>query len=189
MTEKFYTLNFDGYKTKLPIMKISPDVEICFFNLHGNCILTEICANLLCKQLKDCDVLLTVESKGLQLTHCIARNLGQEFYAVARKSMKLYIQDGIHIEINPSVTTGKKQDLYLSAHDAALIKGKKVGIVDDVISSGASLSGLEKLVEAAGGIIHKKAFVLAEGDAVKRKDVIFLKYIPLFIKNKAYPKI
>ena len=131
------------------------------------------------KQLGDCDVVLTAESKGLQLAHCVSRELGQRFYAVARKSKKLYVQDGIEVTIEASITTGKVQKLYLSKHDVDLLKGKKVAIVDDVVSTGASLSGLEALVEKAGGILHKKAFVLAEGEAANRKDILYLGVIPL----------
>ena len=89
------------------------------------------------------------------------------------------MQDGIEVAIESSITTGKEQCMYLSRHDVELLKGKKVGIVDDVVSTGASLLGLEKLVQLAGGIIAKKAFVLAEGDAANRKDVIYLAPIPL----------
>ena len=167
-------------KGHLPVLKISPTLGIAFFNLHGNQKLTEHCGKALSKHLGDCDVLLTAESKGLQLTHVIARELDHEYYAVARKSKKLYMQDGIEVLIDSSITTGKEQRLYLSKHDVDLLKGKKVGIIDDVVSTGASLSGLEKLVELAGGIIHKKAFVLAEADAADRTDVLYLAKIPVF---------
>ena len=89
------------------------------------------------------------------------------------------MQDGIEVDIESSITTGKEQKMYLSRHDVELIKGKKVGIVDDVVSTGASLKGLEAIVEKAGGIICKKAFVLAEGDAADRKDIVYLEKIPL----------
>ena len=177
---KYYTVDLEGFKADLPILQLPSGVGIAFFNLHGDSELTEHCGKQLAKKLADCDVLLTAESKGLQLTHCIARELGQRYYAVARKSKKLYMQDGIEISIDSSITTGKAQTFYLSKHDADLLKGKKVGIVDDVVSTGASLTGLEKLVEKAGGIIHKKAFVLAEADAAQRSDVLFLGTIPLF---------
>lgn len=177
---KYYTVDLEGFKADLPILQLPSGVGIAFFNLHGDSELTEHCGKQLAKKLADCDVLLTAESKGLQLTHCIARELGQRYYAVARKSKKLYMQDGIEISIDSSITTGKEQTFYLSKHDADLLKGKKVGIVDDVVSTGASLTGLEKLVEKAGGIIHKKAFVLAEADAAQRSDVLFLGTIPLF---------
>ena len=130
-------------------------------------------------QCRDQILLLTAESKGLQLTHVVARELNHPYYAVARKSKKLYMQDGIEVNIESSITTGKEQRLYLSKHDTDLLKGKRVGIVDDVVSTGASLLGLEALVEKAGGIIYKKLFVLAEGEAADRKDVIYLAKIPI----------
>ena len=177
---EFHTVNIRGFDAHLPILPLPSGISIAFFNLHGDSALTEHCGKELAKELSDCDVLITAESKGLQLTHCVARELGQRYYAVARKSKKLYMQDGIEITIDSSITTGKEQKMYLSKHDVDLLKGKKVGIVDDVVSTGASLHGLEALVEKAGGIIHKKAFVLAEADAANRKDVIYLAKIPLF---------
>ncbi len=177
---KVHTVDICGFKAELPIMTLPSGIGIAFFNLHGDSTLTEHCGKALAKHLSDCEVLITAESKGLQLTHCVARELNQRYYAVARKSKKLYMQDGIEITIQSSITTGTEQKLYLSKHDVDLIKGKKVGIVDDVVSTGASLNGLEELVEKAGGIIHKKAFVLAEADAANRKDVIYLASIPIF---------
>ncbi len=179
MANDVYTVDFDGFKAELPIIPLPSGIKICFFNLHGDDALTEHCAKQLSEHLQDCEVIITAESKGLQLAHCIARNIGQRFYAVARKSKKLYMQDGIDVTIESSITTGKEQKLYLSKHDVDIIKGKKVGIVDDVVSTGASLSGLEALVEKAGGIIYKKAFCLAEGEAANRKDIIYLKTIPV----------
>jgi adenine phosphoribosyltransferase len=177
--DEVYVVDFEGVKAELPIMPLPSGIRIAFFNLHGNSALTEHCAKLLAKQLTDCEVVITAESKGLQLAHCVARELGQDLYAVARKSKKLYMQDGIEVDIESSITTGKEQKLYLSKHDVELIKGKRVAIVDDVVSTGASLLGLEALVKKAGGIIVKKAFVLAEGDAANRDDVVFLGTIPL----------
>ncbi|MBQ7373117.1 MAG: adenine phosphoribosyltransferase [Clostridia bacterium] len=174
-----YKINIDGYQAELPILPLPSGIKICFFNLHGASEMTEHCGKSLAKLLSDCEVLITAESKGLQLCHVASRELNHKFYAVARKSKKLYMQDGIEIEYESSITTGVPQKLYLSKHDVDLIKGKKVGIVDDVISTGASLQGLEKIVETAGGIVYKKAFVLAEGDAADRKDVIYLAKIPL----------
>ncbi len=174
-----YKVDIKGYQAELPILPLPSGIKICFFNLHGNVQLTEHCGKELAKYLGDCEVLITAESKGLQLTHVVARELGQPYYAVARKSKKLYMQDGIEVTMKASITTGKIQQLFLSKHDVDLIKGKKVGIVDDVVSTGASLEGLEDLVQKAGGIVHKKAFVLAEADAAYRQDVIFLATIPL----------
>ncbi len=180
MEKKVFCVDICGYNAELPVLPISPTLDIAFFNLHGNQALTEHCGKELAKHLTDCDVIITAESKGLQLSHVVARELNHNLYAVARKTKKLYMQDGIEILIEASITTGKEQHLYLSKHDVELIKGKKVGIVDDVVSTGASLKGLEDLVILAGGIIHKKAFVLAEADAADRDDVIYLAKIPVF---------
>ena len=175
---EYYTIDICGYETKLPILSIGGGIKICFFNLHGAAALTEHCGKEIAKLVRGADVVLTAESKGLQLAHVVARELGEEFYCVARKSKKLYMQDGISASVK-SITTSDEQTLYLSAHDAALIKGRKVAIVDDVISTGGSLSGLEKLVEEAGGEVFVKAFVLAEGEAAERPDVRYLQKIPI----------
>ena len=174
----FLTIDIQGFKADLPILPLPSGVNIAFFNLHGAVDLTEHCGKKLAAYLGDCDVLITAESKGLQLCHVCARELGHKYYAVARKSRKLYMQDGIESEVR-SITTAGTQKLYLSAHDEELLRGKKVAIVDDVISTGGSLSGLEKLVELSGGQVAYKAFVLAEGAAKDRPDVIYLATIPL----------
>ena len=174
-----FVVDIKGYTAKLPILTLPSGVKIAFFNLHGNPAMTEHCGKEIAKLASGCDVLITAESKGLQLTHVAARELGMPYYAVARKSKKLYMQDGISVAYGASITTGKAQELYLSKHDADLLRGKKVGIVDDVISTGESLAGLEELVNKAGGIIYKKLFVLAEGAAKDRKDVEYLATIPL----------
>ncbi len=175
----FLTIDIQGFKADLPILPLPSGVKIAFFNLHGAVDMTEHCGKKLAEHLKDCEVLITAESKGLQLCHVCARELGHKFYAVARKSRKLYMQDGVGVQYGSSITTGKPQELFLSKHDIDLLKGKKVGIVDDVVSTGESLLGLEKLVNEAGGIITKKAFVLAEGKAAERKDIVYLSTIPL----------
>lgn len=173
-----YSISIRGYKVDLPVLRIDKDMRIAFFNLHGAQELTEFCASEIAKEIEGAEVVITAESKGLQLAHCVARNLGQKFYAVARKTQKLYMQDGISATVK-SITTKNVQTLYLSEHDVNLIRGKKVAIVDDVISTGGSLQGLEALVEKAGGKVVYKAFVLAEGEAAKRKDVVYLEHIPL----------
>ncbi|MCM1533463.1 MAG: hypothetical protein NC099_02300 [Corallococcus sp.] len=176
---KYFKVDLNGYEAQLPVIPLPSGINIAFFNLHGNVEMTEHCGKELAKLVSDCDVLLTAESKGLQLTHVIARELGHKYYAVARKSKKLYMQDGLEVAIESSITTGAQQKLYISKYDADLMRGKKVGIIDDVVSTGNSLVGLEKLVEMSGGQICKKAFVLAEGDAAKREDICYLGVIPL----------
>ena len=177
--DNFYKVNIKGYEENLPVLTLPSGVKIAFFNLHGNQKLTEHCGKELAKLLGGAEVIITAESKGLQLAHVVARELNMPYYAVARKSKKLYMQDGIKISYGSSITTGKPQELFLSKHDVNLIKGKKVAIVDDVVSTGASLTGLISLVEKAGGIVYKKASVLAEGDSKDIKDIIYLSTIPL----------
>ncbi len=178
--DKFFEVDINGYKAQLPLIKLSDAITIAFFNLHGDSKLTEHCGKELAKLVGDSEVIITAESKGLQLAHVIARETCLENYAVARKTKKLYMNDGIMVEYGSSITTGKPQEFHLSARDVNLIKGKKVCIVDDVLSTGTSLSGLEKLVEKAGGIVYKKLFVLAEGNSKDRPDVNYLATIPLF---------
>lgn len=176
---EFHTVDICGRREDLPVLKLDNGFKIAFFNLHGNTELTEFCGKKLSELIGDsADVLITAESKGLQLTHCVARNLNHKFYAVARKSKKLYMQDGISVTVQ-SITTKEEQRLYLSAHDAALLKGKRVAIVDDVISTGGSVQALTDLVNLAGGTPVLKAAVLAEGAAKTRNDIVFLADIPL----------
>ena len=177
--DNFYKVDLDGFVAELPILPLPNGIKICFFNLHGATDMTEHCGKKLAKFAGDAEVVITAESKGLQLAHVVARELNMPYYAVARKSKKLYMQDGIFVEYGSSITTGKSQEFHLSKHDIDLIKGKKVAIVDDVVSTGESLKGLEALVEKAGGIVYKKLFVLAEGDAKDRKDVNYIASIPI----------
>lgn len=177
--QEYFKINISGYEEALPVLQLPSGVKIAFLNLHGNTELTEHCGKELAKVIKNSEVLITAESKGLQLTHVIARELGMHYYAVARKSKKLYMQDGVSVSYGSSITTGKGQELFLSKHDVDLIKGKKVCIVDDVVSTGASLQGLEALVAKAGGIVSERAFVLAEGDAKNMPNIKYLGTIPL----------
>ena len=174
-----FTVDICGRKEALPVLQLESGPKIAFFNLHGNVTLTEYCAEKLAQKIAGkADVLLTAESKGLQLGHCVARNLGQPLYAVARKSKKLYMQDGISVTVQ-SITTKEEQHLYLSAHDTALLSGKRVAIVDDVVSTGGSIEAMRELVRLAGGQVAVQAAVLAEGDAKDRADVVYLAHIPL----------
>ena len=175
-----YTVDICGREENLPVMALPSGVSICFFNLHGNVELTEHCAKKLAERIEKYapDVLITAESKGLQLAHCMAREMGHKRYAVARKSKKLYMQDGISVEVK-TITTDEVQKLYLSASDVALLKGKRVAVVDDVVSTGAANAALEALVKKAGGEVVCRAFVLAEGDAKNRTDIEYLASIPL----------
>ena len=176
---EFYSVDIKGFKAELPVLALPSGIKIAFFNLHGAPAMTEHCGKKIAELATGADVIITAESKGLQLAHVVARELGHEYYAVARKSKKLYMQDGISVSYGSSITTGKNQELFLSKHDEDLLKGRKVAIVDDVVSTGESLKGLEDLVNKAGGIIYKKLFVLAEGKAKDRTDIEYLATIPI----------
>jgi len=177
--QEFYKVDIEGYEANLPILPLPSGIKIAFFNLHGDVELTEHCGKKLSRFCTDCDVLITAESKGLQLTHVCARELGKKDYVVARKSKKLYMQDGISVQYGSSITTGKAQELFISKKEVDMLKGKTVAIIDDVISTQESLKGLEMLVEKAGGIVKKRVFVLAEGDSKDRPDINYLATIPL----------
>lgn len=176
---KYYKLNVAGLERQLPICAVSESLDIAGFVIFGDYELTEACARELIKKIPEHDYMITAEAKGIPLIHEMARQLGEKKHFVARKGVKVYMVDPISVEVN-SITTQKTQTLYLDGKDAEMMKGKRILIVDDVISTGESLNALEKLVEEAGGIICGKACILAEGDAAKRDDIVFLEELPLF---------
>ena len=152
---------------------------IAGFVLFGDTELTEACAESLGRLLPAHDVLITAEAKGIPLICAMARQLGEDRYVVARKKPKLYMKDVLKCEVT-SITTEGSQCLYLDGADAELMKGRRVVIVDDVISTGQSLHALEELVKMSGGKIVAKVAVLAEGDAIDREDIRYLAPLPLF---------
>ena len=176
----FYEMNVAGLKRQLPLCKINDDLYIGAFIMFNDVELVTNCARELAKKIpQDFDIMITAESKGIPLTHEFARQTGRNNYIVARKSQKLYMQDVISTEVD-SITTANIQKLYLGKTEVDMIKGKKVLIIDDVISTGESLRSLETLVEKAGGTVVSRAAVLAEGEAADRDDIIFLEKLPLF---------
>ena len=178
----FYRMKVAGLERDLPLCPISEELYIGAFILFGDVELTEKCAEELSKLAPAHDVLLTAESKGIPLVHAMARHLGENRYVLARKSVKLYMKDVLKCETK-SITTGHVQTLYIDGSDAEFLKGKRVLIVDDVISTGGSLLSLENLVKQAGGEIVGKMTILAEGDAIGREDITYLAPLPLFDKN------
>ena len=175
----FYHMNVAGLERDLPICKVNDDLYIGAFVIFGDVELTEKCAGALLEKAPAYDYLLTAEAKGIPLIHEMARQSGQNKYILARKAPKLYMRDILEVKVH-SITTAKEQRLYLDGNDAALMKGKKILIIDDVISTGESLHALEKLVEAAGGEICGRMAILAEGDAQDRDDIIYLEKLPVF---------
>jgi len=176
--EKYYNLVVAGLERKLAICEISPDLSIAAFVLFGDVELTVAAAAHLLKVAPAYDILITAEAKGIPLVHEMARQKGGNKYIVARKVVKLYMKEVFAVELR-SITTSKRQKLYIDSVEAESMRGKRVLIVDDVISTGESLRAVEKLVKEAGGIIAGKMAVLAEGDAKYRDDIIYLQYLPL----------
>ena len=176
---KTYTLHVSGLTRELPICPVSDTLDIAAFIMLGDVELTRATARDLLAKCPDFDVLLTAECKGIPLAYEMARQLGCKKWMLARKGVKLYMKDVIGVEVR-SITTDHVQKLYIDGEDAALMKGKRILIVDDVISTGESLTALEKLVEKAGGNICGRMAILAEGDAQEREDIIYLEKLPLF---------
>lgn len=171
-----------GIDRALPLCPLNDELYIGAFVIFGDPELTTACAKELLKKAPEYDYMLTAESKGIPLVHEMARLAGNQKYFLARKKPKLYMRDIFEVEVR-SITTEGSQMLYLDGYDAALMKGKKILIVDDVISTGESLKALETLVKEAGGTVCGKMTILAEGDAKSRDDIIYLEPLPLFDKN------
>lgn len=177
---KNYEITIAGLKRNLPLCEIDNKIDIAAFIIFGDVELTVASVAELLKKSPDFDVIVTPEAKSIPIAYEMARQSGKR-YAVARKSTKLYMRDPIKAEVR-SITTDREQVLYLGLDEVEFIKGKRVLIVDDVISTGESLLAVQKLVDMAGGTVVGSAAILAEGDAAKRDDIIFLEPLPLFFK-------
>ena len=175
----YHRMNIAGLDRDLPICKVTDDLYIAGFVIFGDQELTVACAKALLEKAPEYDYIITAEAKGIPLGHEMARQSGAKKYFLARKAPKLYMTGVFEVTVN-SITTAKEQKLYLDGADAALMKGKKILVVDDVISTGESLNALEALVEKAGGEICGRMAILAEGDAQDRPDLIYLEKLPLF---------
>ncbi|MBO5981556.1 MAG: adenine phosphoribosyltransferase [Clostridia bacterium] len=178
-----YPLDVAGLHRELPVCKVNDNLYIAAFVIFGDVELTVACAAELIKKLPPHDILITAESKGIPLVYEMARQLGTNKYLIARKAAKLYMKDPHAVEVQ-SITTAKKQTLFIDKDDVECMRGKRVVIVDDVISTGESLFAVEKLVKQAGGIVAGKMAILAEGDAEYREDITYLQHIPLLFPEK-----
>ena len=146
----FYTMTVAGLERNLPICKLNDSLSIAGFVIFGDQELTVACARELLQRAPEYDYIITAEAKGIPLAHEMARQAGDKKYILARKGPKLYMKDLFSVTVQ-SITTAREQKLYLDGADAALMQGKKILLVDDVISTGESLAALEALVENAGG--------------------------------------
>ena len=177
-----YKMKVAGVERDLPLCPINDDLYIGAFILFGDVELTEKSAEALYAKAPEHDVMITAESKGIPLIHAMCRISGKNRYVLARKSVKLYMSNVVSC-VTKSITTGDVQTLYIDGADAEYMKGKRVLIVDDVISTGGSLKSLENLVRQAGGQVVGKMAILAEGDAIGRTDITYLSPLPLFDRN------
>jgi adenine phosphoribosyltransferase len=176
-----YTMNVAGLQRELPLCKITDDLYIGAFICFGDAELTVACARELLKLVpqEEYDYLFTAEAKSIPLIHEMARQSGAKKYFIARKGAKAYMPDPIHVE-DQSITTAGVQKLFLGRDDADLIRGKRILLIDDVISTGGSLAAVENLIRQAGAEIACKMAILAEGEAAQRDDIIYLEKLPLF---------
>lgn len=174
-----YTMNIAGCERNLPLCPLNEDLMIGAFVIFGDQELTVASAGALLQIAPEYDYLISAEAKGIPLVHEMARQHGDKKYFLARKAPKLYMSGVFEVNVR-SITTAKEQKLYLDTADAELMKGKRILIVDDVISTGESLYAIEQLVEKAGGIVCGKLAILAEGDAQERTDIKYLEKLPLF---------
>ncbi|MEE1358190.1 MAG: phosphoribosyltransferase family protein [Clostridia bacterium] len=179
---KYYHLNVAGLERELPICPLNEDLQIAGFVIIGDPELSRACAKALLAKVPEYDYIFTAEAKGIPLAHDMALANGDKKYICARKKPKLYMSGVFEVTVQ-SITTEGEQKLYLDTAEAELIKGKRLLIVDDVISTGKSLDALVKLATQAGAHIIGKAAILAEGDAADRDDIIYLEKLPLLDKN------
>lgn len=177
---EFYTMKIAGLERNLKLFPVSDSLDIAAFILFGDTEITVASATELLKKVPEFDFILTPEAKSIPLAYEMSRQSGKP-YVVARKGTKVYMGRPIEVTVH-SITTQREQRLYLGEDEANLINGKKVLIVDDVISTGESLASIRDLLAKAGGIEAAACAVLAEGDAADRKDIVFLEKLPLFFK-------
>ena len=174
-----HTMTIAGLERNLPLCRVNDDLYIGAFVIFGDAPLTVACAAELLKKAPEYDYLITAEAKGIPLAHEMARQHGDADYFIARKHTKLYMTSVFESTVR-SITTDAEQHLYLDGKDAEKMRGKRILIVDDVISTGESLRAIEALAEKAGGIICGRMAILAEGDAQERPDLIYLEKLPVF---------
>ena len=174
-----YEMDIAGLKRDLPICKVTDDLYIGAFVMFGDVELTVHCATELLKRAPEYDYLIAPEAKAIPLLYEMARQSGAEKYFLARKAAKAYMSGVFEVNVK-SITTAAVQRLIIDSADAEQIRGKRMLILDDVISTGESLRAMEELVTAAGGLVAGRMAVLAEGDAIKRDDIIVLAPLPLF---------
>lgn len=179
MEQKHYHMSIAGHERDLPLCPLNDHMMIAAFVIFGDPELTTACARELLDRAPAYDYMISAEAKGIPLVHEMARLAGNQRYFLARKSPKLYMTGVTEATVH-SITTAREQTLYLDSADAEQMRGKRILLVDDVVSLGDSMHALENLVTSAGGIVCGKMTILAEGEACEREDLIYLDKLPLF---------
>ncbi len=175
-----YAVEIAGVKRRLPLFEVAPGLRIAVLNILGDTELVEACARALADKLQslDYDVLVTAEAKSIPLAHALGRATGKS-YIILRKVYKIYMGQALQAQ-TVSITTGEPQTLYLDEKDRALVEGKRVVLIDDVISTGSTLKGMQKLMQMAGAEVVKSGAVFTEGDPDAWRDILALGHLPLF---------
>lgn len=175
-----YAVEIAGVKRRLPLFEVAPGLRIAVLNILGDTELVEACAGALADRLQgsDYDALVTAEAKSIPLAHAMARVTGKP-YVILRKVCKIYMGEALQAQ-TVSITTGQPQTLYLDEKDRDLIRGKRVVLIDDVVSTGSTLKGMQKLMKAAGAEVVKTGAVFTEGDPDAWRDIVSLGHLPLF---------
>ncbi len=179
---EFYTMTIAGHERHLPLCRLNEKMRIAGFVIFGDVELTVAASTELLKKVPAFDVILTAEAKGIPLAYEMARQSGKPYY-IARKYPKLYMPNVVTVNVR-SITTDKEQTLYMDGGEMEIMKGQRVLIVDDVISTGESLKALETIVNKAGGKLAGQCAILAEGDAIDRQDIVYLEPLPLFFDEQ-----
>ncbi|MFZ3069903.1 MAG: phosphoribosyltransferase family protein [Anaerolineaceae bacterium] len=180
-THETYPIEIAGIKRELRLFEVKPGMRIAILNILGDVELVDACANALAEKLTDVeyDVIITAESKSIPIAHMLARVTNKP-YVVLRKEFKVYMGEAIKAE-TLSITTGKPQTLFLDEKDCALVYGKQVLILDDVISTGSTLQGMRLIVEKAGAKVASEAAILTEGDRADWMGIVSLGHLPVFL--------
>jgi adenine phosphoribosyltransferase len=180
MSNEYYTVEIAGLKRDLRLFQIKPGLKIAILNILGDTELVQASAKELAEKLKNTeyDVLVTAEAKSIPLAHALSVET-QKPYVVLRKAYKPYMGDALKAE-TLSITTGQPQTLFLDAKDVEMMKGKKVVIVDDVISTGSTLQGMKMILEKSGSFVVAETAIFTEGDRAQWSNIISLGHLPLF---------
>ncbi|MFW6269467.1 MAG: phosphoribosyltransferase family protein [Bacillota bacterium] len=180
--QEYYDLEISGFHRKLPVVHLKDNIWIASFVMLGDVNLVNFCAGALATKLAkiDFDYIVGPEAKVIPLLQSMATFLGNSHYVVCRKQVKGYMKDPVELEVE-SITTPGKQKLVLGGSDVERIKGKKVVLIDDVVSTGGTFDSMDSLMEKVGAEVIGRAAVLKEGDSYE-KDLIYLEDLPIFIK-------